>query len=442
MKKQYPLIFICLLLTAVVSHAQYTISTVAGNGGTGSSGDGGPATAATMINPMGVAIDDTGNIFIASAMSIRKVRAATGIITTVVGTGTSGFSGDGGPATAAKIGNARDIAFDASGNLYIADVLYHRVRKVSSSGIITTVAGNGVPAFSGDGAAATAASLNSPSGIAVDAAGDLYIADNYNNCIRKVSGGIISTVAGNGTAANTGDGGPATSASLDHPVDLTFDISGNMLIADGNNHSIRKVTPAGTISTVAGNGTSGYAGDGGPATAGKMNTPTNLIVDAGGNLIITDWTNNCIRKVTTAGIITTVAGNNTPGFSGDGGPATAAMMKYPIGIALATTGEIYVAEQQNRRIRKLTPSPSFVQPFVALPTLEMLVYPNPTSGALFIDRDGLNYPTEITICDVTGRAIATAVVTSQHTQINLHSLSPGMYRIMTNTGKTTTFIKQ
>uniref|UniRef100_UPI001FE0E2EF NHL repeat-containing protein n=1 Tax=Spirosoma luteum TaxID=431553 RepID=UPI001FE0E2EF len=313
------------------------ISTVAGTGISGFSGDGGAATAASLSGPSGLAFDASGNFYIADGgnQRIRKVSTA-GIISTVAGTGISGFSGDGGAATSASLYGPADMAYDASGNLYIADIGNRRVRKVNTSGIISTVAGNGFVGFSGDGGAATAAGLYFPTGVAYDASGNLYIADANNNRIRKVSpSGIISTVAGSGGSGFfLGDGGPATAASLVSPTSVAVDASGNLYIAELNNARIRKVSTSGIISTVAGNGSQGFSGDGGPATAASLVSPTSVAVDASGNLYIADFDNHRIRKVSTSGIISTVVGTGVAGFSGDGGPATGALLYRPSGVVV------------------------------------------------------------------------------------------------------------
>ncbi len=240
--------------------------------------------------------------------------SAQGIISTVAGNGGLGFSGDGGPATSASLVGPSGVAVDAAGNLYIADAGNHRIRKVSAAGgIITTVAGNGIRAFSGDGGPATSASLAGPSGVAVDAAGNLYIVDRENSRIRKVSapGGIISTVAGNGVLGFSGDGGPAISASLGYPTGLALDMAGNLYISDDFGSRVRKVNTAGIITTVAGNGLGGFSGDGGPATSASLASPDGVAVDAAGNLYIADTFNSRVRKVNTAGIISTVAGSGS-----------------------------------------------------------------------------------------------------------------------------------
>ncbi len=230
---------------------------------------------------------------------------------------------------------------DSAGNLYIADDQNNRIRKVSG-GTITTVAGIGTMGFSGDGGPATSALLYIPHGVAADSAGNLYIADTGNLRVRKVSGGTITTVAGNGTVSFSGDGGPATSASINIPYGVAVDSAGNLYIADTGNNRIRKVS-GGTITTVAGNGTASFSGDGGPATSASINEPWAVAVDSAGNLYIADYANNRIRKVS-GGTITTVAGNGVVGFSGDGGPATNALLGYPEGVAVDSAGNLYISD--------------------------------------------------------------------------------------------------
>jgi sugar lactone lactonase YvrE len=355
------------------------ITTVAGNGTRGYSGDGGPATSAQLNYPYGVAVDAVGSLYIADTwnFAIRKV-AADGTITTAVGNGTQGYSGDGGPATGAQLGPPQGVAVDAAGTLYIADIFNYVIRKVAANGTITTVAGAGIVFdggfyyYLGDGGPAIGAQLIEPRGAAVDAAGNLYIADMIDCRIRKVApNGTITTVAGNGTYGYSGDGGPATSAQLGQPMGVAVDAVGNLYIADANNYVIRKVAANGAISTIAGNGTRGYSGDGGPSTSAELLGPRGLAVDAVGDLYIADYGWGCvcsalcappancaasvIRKVTPRGVITTVAGKGiTPGYSGDGGPATNAQLNDPVGVAVDAAGNLYIADSGNNVIRKVS----------------------------------------------------------------------------------------
>ena len=342
-----------LLIPSASAQSGLIIETTVG----GNVGDGGAATAAKFFEPHGMALDSAGNLYIADRNNqrIRKV-SATGVVTTVAGTGTLGAGGDGGPATAAQLNRPEDVAVDSSGNLYIADTFNYRIRKVDSSGNISTVAGTGTSGFSGDGAAATAAKLNRPRGVALDAAGNLHIIDTYNSRIRKVNAsGNISTVAGGGLTL--GDGGLATAAKLNWPQDAALDGAGNLYIADRGNRRIRKVdVSTRNISTVAGSGTSGYGGDGGPATAtaAKLNQPFSVAVDSSGNLYIADRLNQRIRKVSATGTITTVAGTGTAGYGGDGGAAAMAQLNDPRGVAVDGAGNVYIADTFNHLIRKVS----------------------------------------------------------------------------------------
>lgn len=338
-----------------------TISTYAGTGTSGYTGDGGAATSARLASPEGVEVASNGDLYIAdlSNHAIRKVASLTGVITTVAGTGTSGSTGDGGAATSARLNSPQDVSVAANGDLYIADTANNKIRKVTAAtGVITTVAGTGTAGSTGDGGAATAARLSSPRGIEVASNGDLYIADRSNNKIRKVTAatGIITTYAGTGTAGYTGDGGAATAARLSNPEGIALASNGNLYIGDTGNDAVRLVVAAtGVISTVAGTGTSGSTGDGGAATAARLNAPQAVDLGPSGDLFIADTGNSKIRRVEVGtGTIITVAGTGTAGFLGDGGAATLARINSPRGIAVSVTGSYYIGDRSNNRVRKVT----------------------------------------------------------------------------------------
>ncbi|WP_247235524.1 NHL repeat-containing protein [Telluribacter sp. SYSU D00476] len=336
------------------------ISTLTGDGSDRSSGDGRAAASAGVSLPSGVAVDVSGNILLTDGGNmrarIRKVSISDGTIGTVAGSGDSGPCGDGGAAVSACFINPTGITIDTKGNLYIVDQGNQRIRKINPEGVISTVAGNGQDGYSGDGGPATGASIRYPTEVAVDAAGNIYIADSFNNRIRKVdvSTGIISTVAGNGNYKYSGDGGPATSASINHPAGLAFDAKGNLYIAEYWSHCVRKVSPDGTISTVAGTGIEGFSGDGSRATHAQLKNPTDVTVDAAGTIYISDRGNQRIRKVSADGIISTLAGNGTAGFSGDQGSAISASLKEPTGVAVDDKGNVYITEIGNNRIRRVS----------------------------------------------------------------------------------------
>jgi trimeric autotransporter adhesin len=386
-------------------HTTGIISTVAGNGDyfitTGLTGDGGQATLATLGYPKGVAVDASGNIYIADTLNnrIRMVTKSTGIINTVAGSGQSGsspgksgYSGDGGQATSATLSNPDGVALDASGNIYIADTANNRIRMVTkSTGIISTVAGKGgFYGYSGDGRQATTAALAYPSGVTIDASGNIYIADTNNNCIRMVtkSTGIISTVAGKGEKYGySGDGGQATLADFHFPHSVAVDASGNIYIADSRNDRIRMVTKStGIITTVVGTEQSGFIGDEGPATSATLSFPYGVVLDASGNIYIADSNNNLIRMVTkSTGIISTIAGSGVGTYGGDGEQATSASVYSPYGVAVDTSGTLYIADSANNRIRiigesappsvPISPSSPTPSPFPSSP----LTSPSPSS---------------------------------------------------------------
>ena len=346
-----------LLLFINLSLSAQIITTYAGNGTYGNSGNGGPATAAQLAWPYGVATDNSGNVYIADHDNnlIRKVNTA-GIITTFAGTGTLGYSGDGGPAIAANLYHPGTITTDNTGNIYFTDQNGDVIRKINTAGIITSITGNLPTGYSGDGGPLMLAQFAGISAISFDNTGNLYIADFDNSVIRKVNtSNIINTVAGNGTAGFSGDGGPATSAQLDGPYGVVIQPSGNMLIPDARNNRIRSVNTAGIITTIAGTGAGGYTGDGGPAIAAKLHWPWHNAQDAAGNYYFADGLNQVVRKIDNSGIITTYAGNGISGYSGDGGPATSAQMIDVCGVACDITGNIFIVNRTFPNVvRKVT----------------------------------------------------------------------------------------
>ena len=306
-----------------------------GTGIPGSSGDGGPANEAQVGLVTGLAVGPSNELYIAEVYGVRRVDS-NGTISTIAGnTFRPGFSGDGGPATDARLGGVFGLAVDSSGNLFLADVGNRRVRRVGTDGVITTVAGSGEPGIGGDGGLATEAQLGFVSGLAVDDSGNLYIADLEHHRVRRVDAeGMISTVAGDGRGGYNGDGIPATEAHLLHPRGLAVDRAGNLYIADAFNHRVRRVDSMGMIATVVGIGDWGFEGEGGPALEANLRQPEALAVDALDNLYFGDGLNHRVRMVDSTGAITTVAGSGDWGFDGDGGPALSARLSIPKGLVV------------------------------------------------------------------------------------------------------------
>jgi sugar lactone lactonase YvrE len=340
-----------------------TIVTVVGDGAAGYEGDGGPASASELDEPVGMCLDAEGDLFTADFGNnvVREVVKATGDIITVAGNGIAGYSGDGGPATAAELNGPNDVLVDASGNLFISDYFSNRIREVfKATGVIITVAGNGTAGFSGNNGPATAAELFNPHGLAIDAAGDLFLADSINAEIREVvkATGDIIAAAGDGTSGYGGDGGLATSAELDYPIDVALDPAGDLFISDFFNDRIREVVKAtGDIITVAGNGTAGFSGDGGPATSAELDHPVGIALDSAGDLFIADNGNDRVREVVEAtGDIVTVAGSGAIGYSGDGGPAISAELDNPQRLVVDPEGDLFISDSYNNVIREVTQS--------------------------------------------------------------------------------------
>jgi uncharacterized protein (TIGR03437 family) len=361
-----------LLLLPICAFAQAPpqgiITTIAGDGVQGFNGDDQPASSARLNFELGdadadqediiqLSVDVSGNIFFPDRGNNRIRRIApNGVITTVAGNGLHSFGGDGGLATAAALDWPAAVVSDAAGNLYIADQHNNRIRRVErTSGMISTFAGSGLHSFSGNGGQARAAALDYPTGLLLDAAGNLYISDQHNAQVRRVrTTGIIEAFAGTGLAEFSGDGGPAVRAAIDWPTGLAVDAAGNIYISDPFNNRIRRVTPDGNINTFAGDGREAFAGDGGPANRASVNHPSGVAVDAAGNVYIADQYNNRIRRVAPDGIITTIAGTGAAAFGGDNGPALQASLNHPSGIAVDSAGNLYIADHINQRVRKIT----------------------------------------------------------------------------------------
>jgi hypothetical protein len=421
-------IFLCTTIS--VTQAQI-ITTVAGNGVDAYTGDGSAATSASVSIVSGVLVDSAGNIYIGDYdnNAIRKVSPA-GIISTIAGNGTAGFNGDGGPASAALLNAPLKLTFDREGNLLFSDFLNQRVRKISTTGIISTIAGTGTAGYNGDGIAATNAELDEPSGLAVDTAGNIYIADYANFRVRKIAtSGIISTIAGTGTQGSTGDGGPAAAAELNGTFGLALDDTENLYLADAGNHKIRKIATTGIISTFAGTGTAGFSGDNIPAVTSELNNPAGVSVDYQGNVYISDQFNFRIRKVDTAGIITTLAGTGTEGFSGDGGPATAAMVSNTNDLYLDNhTGVLYLCDDNNARVREIT---AVVAPLAINDLVKntFSTYPNPAENKVSVELPNGSNKGTLMLWNELGQSVMLKQIDRLQNCIDVSTLRAGIYFI-------------
>ncbi len=437
----YSTFFIAL---AFISHdaTSQIIITFAGVGHGGYTGDGGPASAAALNGPSYLTTDTAGNIYFSDFNSnvVRRVNTS-GTITTIAGTGTSGYTGDGGPATAATFNFVRGIALDKWGNLFIADQNNHVIRRIDNAGTITTFAGNSTNGYSGDAGPATAAQLSYPQRIATDTAGNIFITDFYH-VIRKINpSGIITTIAGTpGIGGYSGDGGPASAAAFHSPDGMCTDLTGNLYIADGRNHVIRKIDTAGIVTTIAGSNVSGYTGDGGTATAANLNRPSSVAIDTTGALYIADSWNHVIRKIAASGIINTVVGTGTSGYSGDYGLADTAKISFPSSIIFDRTNRLYIGEAAYviRRVQPGTPT-TYVTSIS--PTTSFTLFPNPVNQSLTLSLP-LHHPAPaiVYITDVSGRQyIATPIPigTTTHT-ISLHQLPIGTYTATYTSGTLST----
>jgi sugar lactone lactonase YvrE len=440
-------LLIWIIVCACINvRAQTIITTIGGNGmGVygGNEHDGEPATNAQIIWPDGICLDKFGNIYIAESGDnrVRKIAASTGIITTIGGTGAHGFSGDGGPATDAQFLAPEAVVADTGGNVYIADAGNSRIRKITlSTGIVTTIVGSGSTGLtgggdSGDGGLATNAEINGPSGICLDNLGNIYIADYGNNKIRKVNAatGIITTFAGKegpvgytgGFVGYSGDGGLAINAVFSGVAWVFADGTGNIFIPDQWNHALRRVdATTGIITTIAGTGSPGYSGDGGPATEAKLNQPTGVFVDKKGNIFVAEYGNGTIRKIDgSTSVITTVAGTGTLGFSGDGGSATKAELRCAE-VFLDDYGHVFIADADNDRIREVFDSVTVSVPLLpSAPKIE--VYPNPATDELNVT--GIEQHTTFRLQNITGVCVLQGAFKISKNTLPMRNLMPGIY---------------
>ena len=348
---------LAVLLTRGGGRGPVVITTVAGNGSQVFSGDNGPAVAAGLKEPDDPVLDSFGRLYFVDGGHNRiRVVEPDGTIRTVAGNGEHGFSGDGGPATAARLASPTGIMLDVDGSLLIADKDNQRVRRVGRDGVISTIAGTGVRGYAGDGGPAIRAQLADPTSIALDGDGRILLVDVFNHCIRRIDhDGTIRTVAGNGKPGFSGDGGPATAAQLSRPGGVVADSAGRLYIADNDNNRVRRVDGSGIITTIAGTGKVGFAGDGGPAVRAEFSEPAGVELDDEGRLYVADLKNHRVRRIDPDGTITTIAGNGGAGATGDGGPPTSATMLKPNGLEVTPSGDLYVSDAQANRIRLIAP---------------------------------------------------------------------------------------
>jgi len=425
------LLFLLILFSPLFSPAQVIVTAV---GGGSSLGDGGPALDAKLEQPWGINIDDSGNLYICDAGTnrVRKVTSGYGgIINTIAGNGTEGYSGDGGLGINAQLFSPFDVAVDKHGNVFIADQGNNCIRKVTPLDTITTIAGTGAAGYNGDNILATTAQLNAPEGVAIDSIGNVYIVDEFNYRIRKVdTAGIITTIAGTGTAGYSPDACLADTAQLNHLYGIRISKTGNIFFAD--NARIRRID-SGLIYTVAGDGTLGYSGDSGLATAAEIGGGA-IAIDSSGNLYIADEDANRVREVNVAeGIIYTIAGNGIQGFSGDDGPPLLAELSNVGGVAGNNATDMYIADNANYRIRLITTHPLGTSN-IAGQKQEISVFPNPSDGMFtFIISSNTNEQTKVIVTNILGEKVREfSAKTNEQNKIELN-VPPGIYLLLATT---------
>jgi trimeric autotransporter adhesin len=420
------------------------ITTIIGSGIAGFSGDGGNCATAQLNQALVARFDSYGNMYIADQFNnaIRKIDGH-GIITTVAGIGgIRGYTGDGGPATAAEINQVGDIAFDRFGNYYIAS--FGAIRKVNSSGIISTIAGTGTMINSGDDGPATSIPIFDPLGLVFDTTGNIYYSDMGTFRIRKINTeGVLTTIAGTGVYGYSGDNGPATAAEIGDVGYLAIDNANNLYIPDYQ-HNVRKLNlSSGIINTIMGNGTPGYTGDGGPATAATFRVPYAIQFDTNWNMYISDAANYVIRKVeASSGTISTIAGDGSIGYSGDGGPATDAKFgDYVNCSAIDKYGNLYIADAGNNRIRMVTYHPVGVSN-IQSPASSLNLYPNPARNQITINVAAVMDGT-ITIANLVGQKVLTQEYHGNSVTIDVADLPKGLYIVkVIGTAYTGKFVKE
>lgn len=429
------LLIIFLSFLSFSAFPQSIISTVAGGGDSiGLVGDGRLATSIQLIQPERVAIAKNGDLIIAETVGsrIRKINAF-GIISTIAGLDSAGYSGDGGPAKNALISYPTGITVDKYGNIYFSDIENFRIRKIDTNGIISTFVGNGTAGYSGDSGLAVNAQISHLEGLKWDRWGNLFFADTHNNVIRRVdSKGIITTVAGNGTQGFSGDGGPAKDASFYYCSDIAIDDSENIYVADWFNFRIRKIDKkSGIINTIAGNGYSFYSGDFGQKAIDASVEPFALEIDGMGNLIIGECWNHVVRKISDSGIISTIAGNGLEGFSGDGGPAKSSTLYVPCGVAIDTSGNLFIADIANHRIRKVTnaAAPKNKIKNVLISKYQFEAFPNPSKGIINIySSEFSELKCKAILVDLSGKTIFEKEIQfKNHLSQITPAISPGNY---------------
>ena len=437
------LIYLFLMVSHSIMAQGGIITSLAGNGITQYIGDGWPATSYSLAEPMGICVDKLGTIYVSDNADsrIRKIDIHDTLYTICGKSGIPGYLGDNGPATSASCKNPTSLCFDTSGNLLIADQLNHVIRKINlSTGIINTLCGIGFSGFVGDNGPATDARLDQPTGICCDNKGNIFIADKLNHAIRRIDGatGIITTVAGNNNAGFFGDNGPATLGKLSFPSSVTVDNSGNLFIADYGNSRIRKVNNAtGIISTIAGNGHSTFTGNNGPASAATLNRPTAVFMSKHGVLYISDYGNDQIRTINQQGIINAFAGTGGTGYSGDGGPATAARIYGPQGIFVDDSEYVYFADATNSAIRKVSPLPTKISDIGTI--TDCHIYPNPTHGIVQVQINNLIDEAMITVYNCMGQLVFESKIEKPYAQLDLSQQTKGIYylQLKTTQGMTT-----